>query len=80
MAGQAVSAGLCSRYKRGPYAAFRQFYTGVKKLTSVTTPCFSLVKKQEMQADASHGYMDDIFNANPVTYPYSTDPSSVFIP
>lgn len=65
MAGQTVSVGLCSSYKRGPYTAFSQFHTGVKSVTSGNYPLLLTGIKQEMQAGGV--YVENIFSSNLVT-------------
>lgn len=66
MAGPTVSVGLCSSYKRRPYAAFRHFYTGVKSVTLGNYPLLLTGIKQETQADGV--YVGNIFSSNPVMY------------
>jgi len=70
MAEQTVPVGFCSSYKRGPYAAFSQFYTEVKSVTSGNCPLLLTGVRQETQADSS----------NVVTYPHPADTSAVFTP
>lgn len=67
-----------ARYKRGPYTAFSQFYTGVKSVTLGNYPLLLTHIKQETQADGM--YVENIFSSKPVMYPHPTDTSAVFAP